>query len=169
MSPVVVVYTSQTGFTQQYALWIAKQLHCELVDSKFLTTADLTGRKVVIYGGHLWANRVGGFAHFYNKYAPELPAGLFVFGAGVAQQAELDLQRVRDRNFTRCQVKPQFFYFRGQLDLKTLPVRLKIRARWHARRTPPPRSACQTGPAAVMPLLKAVQQTALEENLLGLP
>ncbi|WP_156321698.1 hypothetical protein [Lacticaseibacillus saniviri] len=47
MDDAIIIYTSRTGFTQRYALWIARQLHCEVLDSKFVTHKDLSNKKLL--------------------------------------------------------------------------------------------------------------------------
>ena len=60
MEQTLVVYSSETGFTQRFALCIAQTLHCEMIDVQFLTASDLKNRSLVIYGGHLVGNKVLG-------------------------------------------------------------------------------------------------------------
>ncbi|WP_225046664.1 flavodoxin domain-containing protein [Lacticaseibacillus kribbianus] len=158
MAKCLIVYTSQTGFTQQYALWIARQLHCEVVDSKFITRSELQAAKLVVYGGHLlWGKTVSGFARFYRRYAADLPEHLLVFGTGMRAASQLDLDLVRDHSFGGCATPPQFFYFRGRVDPKALPVRLRVvfhlNQRFRETATPlPPRAA------SIRPLLAAATQ-----------
>ncbi|WP_262314960.1 flavodoxin domain-containing protein [Lacticaseibacillus parakribbianus] len=158
MAKCLIVYTSQTGFTQQYALWIARQLHCEVVDSKFITRTELQNARLVVYGGHLlWGRKVSGFSRFYRRYAEVLPEHLLVFGTGMLAQSELDLDRVWAHSFAGCTVAPQFFYFRGQVDPKALPVRLRLVFHWTqyfaSATAPQPPNA-----ASITPLLVAATQ-----------
>ena len=67
MEQTLVVYSSETGFTQRFALCIAQTLHCEMIDVQFLTASDLKNRSLVIYGGHLVGNKVLGLKSFYRQ------------------------------------------------------------------------------------------------------
>ncbi|WP_125703954.1 flavodoxin domain-containing protein [Lacticaseibacillus daqingensis] len=156
MAKMVIVYTSQTGFTQQYALHIAREFHCEVIDSKFITEAELAAAKVVVYGGHLWGDTVGGFARFYRRYATVLPEYLLVFGTGVMAEAQVDAARVRARSFQACAQAPQFFYFRGRVDPKTLPVRLRVM--FHLTRSADNPTAAPPQIEVVKPLLRAAHK-----------
>ncbi|MCI1987076.1 MAG: flavodoxin domain-containing protein [Lactobacillus sp.] len=156
MAKIVVVYTSQTGFTQQYALWIAKALHCELLDSKFVTTQDLAKSNLVIYGGHVIGHRISGFRQFYRRYQEALPANLFVFGTGLSQMDGTSQQHVRAHNFHRCSAPPQFFYFQGHLAPADIPLRFRVGMK--VRGIEPGKARCDVGTQAVRPLLDAVVQ-----------
>ncbi|MCX2455756.1 flavodoxin domain-containing protein [Lacticaseibacillus nasuensis] len=162
MADAVVVYTSQTGFTQRFAMQIAKRMHCPVLDIKFVTPRDLTEAQLVVYGGHMWAGRVGGFRAFYRQFKAVLPSRLLVFGTGVEASGQIDYNAVRRRCFVDCQGKPQFFYFHGHIDPRTLPLRLKLVAAWQSRRDHQP--ACsETGEIA--PLLAAVRMYVDEADM----
>ncbi|MFD1483898.1 flavodoxin domain-containing protein [Lacticaseibacillus baoqingensis] len=154
MAKIVVVYTSQTGFTQQYALWIAKSLHCEVLDTKFITTEDLAKNNLVIYGGHVIGQRITGFRQFYHQYQAALPIPLFVFGTGIAQLDGDSQQRLRKQNFGECTTPPQFFYFHGHVARVKPPLRMRVGMK--VRGVKPERAQCVIGTQAVRPLLEAV-------------
>lgn len=155
MADTVVVYTSQTGFTQQYALWIAKQLHCELLDLKFVTNADLLHRRVVIYGGHLLVNHIQGFRQFYRRFRRALPPHLLVFGAGLTPASQIDCATVRKHDFKTCQSQPQFFYFRGKVVSTS-----RLRQIWLRRQSQRSSMTLMCGRDAVDPLLEAAHQVS---------
>ncbi|WP_179394383.1 flavodoxin domain-containing protein [Lacticaseibacillus absianus] len=157
MAKMVIVYTSQTGFTQQYALHIAREFHCEVIDSKFITAAELAAAKLVVYGGHLWGDKVGGFTRFYRQYAAVLPEYLLVFGTGMLADEQVNIERIRARTFERCAQSPQFFYFRGRVEPKTLPVRLRLLFHLNRQRAAAPET-CAPQSDAVRPLLRAAHQ-----------
>ena len=56
----IVIYKSKYGATKSYALWIAEMLGCDAVDAKTVTADDLTAYDVIIYGGGLYAEVIGG-------------------------------------------------------------------------------------------------------------
>ena len=47
----IVVYSSQTGFTEKYAKWIAEDLNCEAISVKQAKKLDISQFDTVIYGG----------------------------------------------------------------------------------------------------------------------
>ncbi len=155
MAKILIVYQSQTGFTQQFALWIAKGLHCELLDTKFVTEADLAQCELVIYGGHVMGKQVAGFRRFYRRYQAVLPEALLVFGTGVLPLQTHEVARIRDRNFHVCDLPPQFYYLRGQAALAPLPLRLRVRLRVQGYRD---EDDCETGRRVVQPILDAVRR-----------
>lgn len=151
MGKPIIVYTSQSGFTQQFAQWIARHVRCEVLDHKFVTAHDLTATNTLIYGGHLIAGRVNGWRRFAARYRGLLPKHLLVFGTGVVPPAKLDLTAAQISCATACETqRPAFFYFQGTADPQTLPWRLRLRF-WRELRA---QDREQTpGPVAVRPLL----------------
>lgn len=156
MAKVVVVYLSQSGFTQKYAMWIARALHCEVVDSQFVTTPDLVQARLVVYGAHAKNSGVMGFRQFYARFQLSLPQQMIVFGTGIQPAAQLDLPGIRERTFRKCRREPQLFYFNGQVDESALPLRLKLPYHYHQRKLTeaPPRCGVRT----ILPLLEAVDR-----------
>ena len=159
MPKILIVYYSQTGFTQQIALWLAKGLHCELLDTKFVTATDLAHCQLVIYGGHVMGDRVAGFQRFYRRYHTTLPAHVMVFGTGVLQLDPTEVAHIAACNFTDCRSDPQFYYLRGQAAIAPLPLGLRIRLRVRGYRD---EDDCVTGRRVVQPVLEAVQKLDAE-------
>ncbi|MFD1392572.1 flavodoxin domain-containing protein [Lacticaseibacillus jixianensis] len=157
MGKTVIVYSSQTGFTQGYALWIARVLHCEVLDAAFVTTNDLIHTRLVIYGAHA-TKRSGvlGFRPFYQQYQLALPQQLIVFGTGLLPPEQVDMQLMRQHTFHQCKRQPQLFYFNGQMDPSAMPLRIRLpyySAKRKLRAKPP---VCGMG--AVRPLLTEVDR-----------
>ena len=94
MEQTLVVYSSETGFTQRFALCIAQTLHCEMIDVQFLTASDLKNRSLVIYGGHLVGNKVLGLKSFYRQFKEDLPEQFIVFGSGVVRRESVNCQQI---------------------------------------------------------------------------
>lgn len=158
MARIVIVYQSQHGFTQQFALWLAKGLHGEMVDRAFVTTEDFSGCELVVYGGHVLNHRVAGFRSFYRQFHPVLPEHIMLFGTGVATLSNREAQRVRAMSIRHCDpVALQFFYLRGRKDLTPLPLRIKLRLKLQGTQD----KACDTGLAAVQPLIEAAGRLGL--------
>ncbi|MFD1432977.1 flavodoxin domain-containing protein [Lacticaseibacillus yichunensis] len=160
----LVVYESQTGFTQQYALWIARRLHCPLVDRAFLTPQEMSTCDLLIYGGHVSSRGVSGFRTLWRRFGAQLPDALVVFGTGMLGQEQIDCDRIRARTFRGFPMQPQFFYFRGTIEPADVPLRFKWRV--HINRRKQPKETPLTDINAVRPLLEAVQ---LMQDTMGEP
>jgi menaquinone-dependent protoporphyrinogen IX oxidase len=79
----MVVYESQTGFTSQYAAWIAQALQGECLPLKQVTAQSLTGCDRVIFGGWVMGNGVVGLE---KLRALTNPAAVFAVGSSPAYE-----------------------------------------------------------------------------------
>ena len=57
---ILVVYKSVTGFTKQYAEWIAEKLNCSAVELKKVSAETMSEYKTIIFGGRFHAGFVDG-------------------------------------------------------------------------------------------------------------
>jgi len=122
MEDAIVVYTSKTGFTQQYALWIARELHCEVLDSKFVTPQDLSSRQIVIYGGHVVNGHVTGLKRFYRRYQASCAGRVLAFGTGLLQESSINLDKVAAKTKTLLDSNEPFYYFQGSVTTDAVPL-----------------------------------------------
>lgn len=119
----VVVYYSKTGFTQQYAKWLAEALDCECVPYAKRAQVRAGDYDVVIFGSWLRAGIIQKLD--WIKKLPEMNGRkkiVFVTGAMPAE-AEDAIQKVFEKNFTqkqRASIQP--FYFPGGLDYDRMDV-----------------------------------------------
>ncbi|MBE6345155.1 MAG: flavodoxin [Spirochaetaceae bacterium] len=63
----IIVYSSQTGFTEKYAKWISEALECDLMPLKKAKKIDLLAYDSVIYGGWFCAGSVNNLKWFLDK------------------------------------------------------------------------------------------------------
>ncbi|MCG4282735.1 flavodoxin domain-containing protein [Lacticaseibacillus saniviri] len=156
MDDAIIIYTSRTGFTQRYALWIARQLHCEVLDSKFVTHKDLSNKKIVIYGGHVFAGRVLGFKPFYRQYHQSLKQHLLVFGTGILPEQDVDVRQIMQRNMDICDAEKLFYYFQGQAKKSQLSLPHRMQLAFNHTKVEKQRTA-KNGKQTVVPLIRAVE------------
>ena len=114
MEQALVVYASETGFTQRFALGIAQALHCELI--------DLQNRKLIIYGGHLVGEKVLGLKAFYREFHQSLPDQLIVFGSGIIRREQVAIKQIKLQYQNRCVMPIDFYYLQGQPKLSQMNV-----------------------------------------------
>lgn len=57
---ILIIYKSVTGFTAQYARYLAQELDCAAVDLKTASAMALRGYKTIIFGGRFHAGLVDG-------------------------------------------------------------------------------------------------------------
>lgn len=63
----VVIYTSQTGFTERYAKWISEALKCDAIPLAQAKEIDFLAYDSVIYGGWCCAGGVKNLKWILNK------------------------------------------------------------------------------------------------------
>lgn len=90
----IVVYSSQTGFTEKYAKWIAEALNCEAIPVKQAKKLDISQFHTVIYGGWCMAGSVNGLKWILNK-VPNLVADnkkfvVYAVGGSPMENPELE-------------------------------------------------------------------------------
>ena len=79
----VIIYRSETGFTRQYALWLAEELGGRVVDWKDRRSVKFEQFDTVIYGGWLHAGSIRGIKWF-GEQLPRLAGkrtAVFAVGA----------------------------------------------------------------------------------------
>ena len=109
----IIIYQSSTGFTRQYAEWIAESMQCEARDLKQVKANEISQYDRVIYGGWLMANTVSGL----DKVKAMNPKNLVVYSVGMSSPcAELE-EKIREQS--KLKDMP-FFYFQGGVKMKEL-------------------------------------------------
>lgn len=109
----IVIYNSGTGFTAQYAKWIAERLQCEVKALKKVKPNELDQYDRVIYGGYLMANMVSGL----NKLKKLNPKNLVVFSVGMSSPcAELEKKIIEQSQLENI----PFFYYQGGVKMNEL-------------------------------------------------
>lgn len=90
----IVIYESKTGFTMQYAQWIAQALGCEARPLKGVTAEALAAYDTVIFGGWIFAKRIQG----WDKLKALVPKPAAVYAVGAAPLLEGGLEAIRAEN-----------------------------------------------------------------------
>lgn len=90
----MVVYQSSTGFTKQYAEWIASELGVKAENIKSVKSNDMEKYDFIIYGGWLSAGKIMGL----NKLKKMNPKHIIVFGVGSAPIMEDSIKKLSNQN-----------------------------------------------------------------------
>ena len=91
----IVVYQSNTGFTQQYAEWIANALGAECYALKEVSAPLPAADNTVIFGGWIMGNTLSGLEKF-RKLCPQ-PAAVFAVGATPTAATPIDTIRTQNK------------------------------------------------------------------------
>lgn len=111
----IVIYSSKTGFTKQYATWIAEELGCDAVRVDKITVDKIKSFKTIIYGGGITAGKIGGLEKFKKIISSDTDKHLIVFATGAtpAEQKE-NIEGIKNVNFTQEEREHiPFFYFQS--------------------------------------------------------
>ncbi|WP_026477859.1 flavodoxin domain-containing protein [Alkaliphilus transvaalensis] len=110
----VVVYRSKTGFTKQYAEWIAQELSADLLEGNNTSLEKLLTYDVVILGGGLYGSGINGLKLITKNFQTLKEKQLIVFATGACVGRENEIAGILNKNFTlEQQQKIKFFYLRG--------------------------------------------------------
>lgn len=90
----LVVYKSETGFTEKYAKWIAAELGCEAKPLKKVRAEELAGYDCIIYGAGILGNMIGGL----NKIKKMYQGNLVVFATGSSPYSEEVIKAIKEVN-----------------------------------------------------------------------
>lgn len=115
MDKVIVIYKSNTGFTEKYAYWIAEELNCPAVSLEKISLSEAARYEIVVFGGGIHAGTVNGIrfikknlSSFYNKK-------IIVFATGATPPIPEEIERFRNTNIP-ANVDIAFFYFQSGMN-----------------------------------------------------
>lgn len=134
----IVIYNSKTGFTKQYASWIAEELECEAISIHTITKESMKPYHTIIYGGGITAGQISGLKRFKKIMLEDSEKHILVFATGATpMEHKENLKGIIDANFTQEEkVRIPFYYFQsgvnyenmklgGRIVLKTLAFMLE--------------------------------------------
>lgn len=109
----IVVYQSSTGFTKQYAQWIAKECECQAADIKKIQPSELKQYDCIIYGGWVMGNMIRGL----EKITKLSPKKLIVFAVGATPDIKEVKSAIKAENHLES---TPFFYMEGGFHFEEL-------------------------------------------------
>lgn len=108
----IVIYKSRTGFTKQYAEWIADELKCDIADYKDINKINLDNFELVIYGGRVHAGKIDSLAKVKEIFKNR-KCNLIVFATGATPNAASDeIEKTMKNNFSDDSI-PHFYMQSG--------------------------------------------------------
>lgn len=108
----IVIYESQTGFTRQYAEWIAEELTCTSRSLKEVRAAELSAYDRIIFGGWIMGGRIAGYRRV--KKIGSL-AAVFAVGASLT-----DEETVKNIQTVNQLGSIPFYYMQGGIHFDSL-------------------------------------------------
>lgn len=111
----IVVYKSNTGFTEKYAHWIAEDLYCDAVRLEQIGSSKMSGYDVVIYGGGIHAGTINGIRYIKNNISSMKSKKIIVFATGATPAIPEEIERFRKANIPYGE-DIEFFYFQSGMN-----------------------------------------------------
>lgn len=123
----VVVYRSKTGFTKNYATWLAKRLDCTLLEGNKVSGRDLASYDTIIYGSGLYASGISGIKLITKNLEEWKSKRLIVFAVGASPNHKGIAEELIKANIPAGQQdKIEFYYLRGGFDYSRLSPFYKV-------------------------------------------
>ncbi len=125
---ILVTYQSVTGFTQQYARWIADALDCAVMDLRSVSAGAIPEHGTVIFGGRFHAGQVDGLKKAKELFARSAAERLVVFATGASPHTAADMiEQAWSRNLSPDEsARIPHFYMPGGLRYEQMPLGDKL-------------------------------------------
>lgn len=125
---ILVVYKSITGFTKQYAEWIAEKLNCSAVELKKVSAETMSEYKTIIFGGRFHAGFVDGLKNAKALFEKSTAEKLIVFATGATPNSATEMiEEAWKNNLTTEEMdKVPHFYMQGGLRYENMPFGDKL-------------------------------------------
>lgn len=126
----IVIYNSQTGFTERYAHWIAEAAGADCLELSAAKRKDLTAYAAIIFGGWACAGSISKLSWFKSNMDkwPDKKLIVFCVGGGPIDSPEIEpalRQNFKETDLERVKV----FYCPGGMNYEKMsaPSRLMMK------------------------------------------
>lgn len=119
---IQVYYNSKTGFTKQYADWIAGELGCEASPLKCMSKADIAPQDVIVFGSRIHAGKIEKLKKVRKILASHPKSNIVIFAVGAAPaEVESNVQKIWEDNLSPDEIANiPHFYMQGGLDYERM-------------------------------------------------
>lgn len=123
----LVVYTSQTGFTERYAEWLADAAGADCLELAQAKARDLSGYDAIVFGGWVCAGSISKIDWFKRNIDGWPGKKLAVFCVGGSPIDSPDIAPFLERNFTSAErARLKAFYCPGGFNYEKMPAPSKL-------------------------------------------
>lgn len=126
----IIIYTSKTGYTEQYAQMLSEVLGCEAVKSSQLNQLNLEDYDTIVYGGGIRSLKINGLKHILPKLNQLEGKKIALFAVGITENTEANTTSLEEKNIDDNHVDYPMFYMQGGFD----PDRLSLFMRFMLHR-----------------------------------
>lgn len=123
----IVIYNSQTGFTKQYAEWIAEATGADCLALSAAKRKDLTAYRTVIFGGWACAGRISKISWFRRNIDNWADKKLIAFCVGGSPIHSPGTEEALKQNFSAAEWKKvKTFYCPGGFNYEKMSAPSKL-------------------------------------------
>lgn len=123
----IVIYNSQTGFTQRYAQWIAEAAGADCLELSDAKKENLAPYEAIIFGGWACAGSIRNLRWFKSNMEKWAGKQLIVFCVGASPIENPEIEPTLKQNFTEAQLeRVKLFYCPGGFNYERMSVPSKL-------------------------------------------
>lgn len=123
----IVIYNSQTGFTQRYAQWIAEAAGADCLELSDAKKENLAPYEAIIFGGWACAGSIRNLRWFKSNMEKWAGKRLIVFCVGASPIENPEIEPTLKQNFTQAQLeRVKLFYCPGGFNYERMSVPSKL-------------------------------------------
>lgn len=112
----IIIYNSQTGFTKQYAQWLAEEMDGECISWKEAKKKDFASYDTIIFGSWFMGGSLVNLNWFKEKMSQWSDKKLVVYGVGASPIENPEIEEALGKLFTEEENKKvSVFYCPGGL------------------------------------------------------
>lgn len=115
----IVIYNSQTGFTKQYAQWIAQELQCDSISLQRINEIALSEFDTIIFGSWCHAGRIKKLNWVFDELKKDANKNYVVFAVGASPMNSPDVEKTMEQNIPKNSIV-KGFYFQGGLNYEKM-------------------------------------------------
>lgn len=115
----IVIYNSQTGFTKQYAQWIAQELQCDSISLQRINEIALSEFDTIIFGSWCHAGRIKKLNWVFDELKKDANKNYVVFAVGASPMNSPDVEKTMEQNIPKNSII-KGFYFQGGLNYEKM-------------------------------------------------
>lgn len=121
MEKVIVLYKSNTGFTQKYAEWVANELNCSAISITEINVNELQSYDTIVFGGGLYAGKINGLKSIKNDIFKMNDKNIIIFVTGATPKEAIKIEEIKNANFS-LKEKENFhlFYFHSGMNYEKM-------------------------------------------------
>lgn len=122
----IIIYTSKTGYTEQYAQMLSEALDCEAIQSSHLEQVNLEDYDTIVYGGGIRTLKINGLKTILPKLNQLEGKRIVLFAVGVSENNETNTTSLYEKNIEANHVHYPMFYMRGGFDPNRLSLFMRF-------------------------------------------